>query len=83
MISENRNQPISGGVFLTQRLFQNSSLSQFTIQLLPIIAEITLWSDKNVRELNPIMVKDDYNFVRNNKKTFLDGIKKSYLSSIS
>jgi hypothetical protein len=47
-----------------------------------VIAEITLWSDENVRELNPNMVKEDYQFVRTNKKVFLDGVKKAYLESI-
>ena len=36
------------------------TLTEKGLGLLPVIAEITLWSDENVRELNPIMVKEDY-----------------------
>lgn len=54
-------------------------LSEKGLALLPVIAEITLWSDKYVRELNPIMVKENYDFVRTNKQVFLEGIKQAYL----
>ena len=40
------------------------TLTEKGLGLLPVIAEITLWSDENVRELNPIMVKEDYQYVR-------------------
>ena len=50
--------------------------------LLPVIAEITLWSDENVRELNPIMVKENYDYVRTHKQAFLEGVRQSYLKSI-
>ena len=58
------------------------TLIQKGLGLLPVIAEITLWSDQNLRELNSTMVKEDYQFVRNNKQAFLEGIKQSYLKSI-
>jgi len=58
------------------------TLTQKGLGLLPIIAEITLWSDENVRELNPSMVKEDYQYMRANKHVFLEGIKQSYLKSI-
>jgi len=50
--------------------------------LLPVIAEITLWSDENVRELNPIMVKENYDYVRTHKQAFLEGVRQAYLKSI-
>lgn len=56
-------------------------LSEKGLALLPVIAEITLWSDKYVRELNPIMVKENYDFVRTNKQVFLEGIKQAYLKT--
>jgi hypothetical protein len=37
----------------------------------------------NVRELNPTMVKEDYQNVRTNKQEFLEGIKQGYLKSIA
>jgi len=59
------------------------TLTEKGLGLLPIIAEITLWSDENVRELNPTMVKEDYQYVRTNKQEFLEGIKQGYLKSIA
>jgi len=59
------------------------TLTQKGLGLLPIIAEITLWSDENVRELNPTMVKEDYQYVRTNKQEFLVGIEQAYLKSIA
>jgi len=58
------------------------TLTQSGLGLLPIIAEITLWSDENVRKLNPSMIKEDYRHVRKNKREFLEGVRKSYLQSI-
>ncbi|NBO58807.1 MAG: transcriptional regulator, partial [Chitinophagia bacterium] len=58
------------------------TLTKKGMALLPVIAEITLWSDENVRELNPSMIKEDYNNVRKNKQVFLEGVRKAYLQSI-
>ena len=59
------------------------TLTQKGLGLLPIIAEITLWSDEHIRELNPTMVNEDYQFVRNKKQVFLTGIKQAYLKNIA
>ena len=59
------------------------TLTEKGLGLLPVIAEITLWSDENVRELNPIMVKEDYQYVRTNKEEFLEAVKQRYLKNIS
>ena len=59
------------------------TLTEKGLGLLPVIAEITLWSDENVRELNPAMIKEDYEYVRTNKDAFLEGVKQRYLKSIS
>ena len=59
------------------------TLTEKGLGLLPVIAEITLWSDENVRELNPAMIKEDYEYVRTNKEAFLEGVKQRYLKSIS
>ena len=58
------------------------TLTQSGLGLLPIIAEITLWSDENVRKLTPSMLTEDYRHVRKNKREFLEGVRKSYLQSI-
>ena len=59
------------------------TLTEKGLGLLPVIAEITLWSDENVRELNPIMVKEDYQYVRTNREEFLAAVKQRYLKNIS
>jgi len=58
------------------------TLTEKGVGLLPVIAEITLWSDENVRELNPTMVKEDYQYVRTNKQEFLEAVKQGYLKSV-
>ena len=58
------------------------TLTEKGVGLLPVIAEITLWSDENVREINPTMVKEDYQYVRTNKQEFLEAVKQGYLKSI-
>ena len=58
------------------------TLTEKGLGLLPVIAEITLWSDENIRELNPSMVKEDYEYVRTNKQAFLEMVKQGYLKSI-
>ena len=58
------------------------SLTDKGLDLLPVIAELTLWSDAHVRELNPNMTKVDYQYIKNNKNKFLDGVLQSYQKSI-
>ena len=58
------------------------TLTEKGLGLLPVIAEITLWSDENVRQLNPAMVKEDYEYVRTNKSAFLEAVKQRYLKSV-
>jgi len=58
------------------------TLTEKGLGLLPVIAEITLWSDENIRGLHPAMVKEDYQYVRANKSAFLEAVKLRYLKSI-
>ena len=58
------------------------TLTDKGLDLLPVIAELTLWSDAHVRQLNPIMTIGDYQYIQNNKKKFLDGVLQSYQKSI-
>ena len=58
------------------------TLTQKGLDLLPVIAEITLWSDEHVRKIHPTMIKEDYQHVRENKQVFLKEVKESYLRSI-
>jgi len=58
------------------------TLTDKGLDLLPVIAELTLWSDAHVRQLNPIMTIGDYQYIKNNKKKFLDGVLQSYQKTI-
>ncbi len=58
------------------------SLTEKGINLLPLIAEITLWSNEFIRELHPKMIREDYNDLKNHKQDFLKTIKENYLKNI-
>ena len=75
------------GIIRKDKLDGNQKSNIYTLtdkglDLLPVIAELTLWSDAHVRVLNPIMTKGDYQYIKNNKKKFLDGVLQSYQKSI-
>ena len=58
------------------------TLTEKGLNLVPVIAEITIWSDENIRGLNPIMADVDRENLKNNKQAVIDGIRQSYLKSI-
>jgi DNA-binding HxlR family transcriptional regulator len=58
------------------------TLTKKGLDLLPVIAEITLWSDAHVRDLHPTMIKEDYHHVRNNKQVFLEGVRQAYVQTM-
>jgi DNA-binding HxlR family transcriptional regulator len=58
------------------------TLTEKGLKLIPVIAELTLWSDENIRELNPIMVEVDRENLRNNRQAVVDAIKQQYLKSL-
>jgi len=59
------------------------SLTYRGLNLLPVIAELTLWSDENLKELNPILIKGDYSQLRANKEEYLEGIKQRYINKFN
>jgi len=58
------------------------TLTEKGLNLIPVIAEITIWSDENIRELNTTMADVDRENLKNNKQAVLDGIRQGYLKSI-
>lgn len=58
------------------------TLTDKGLDLLPVILEITLWSNENISYLNPKLLKKDYNNVRTNKQKYLEELKVAYLRSI-
>jgi DNA-binding HxlR family transcriptional regulator len=57
------------------------TLTEKGLNLIPVIAEITIWSDENIRELNPTMAAVDRKNLRNNKQAVIDGIRQHYVAS--
>jgi DNA-binding HxlR family transcriptional regulator len=54
------------------------------LPLTPLIVELALWSDQNLRELNPIMRKDkELEMMENNKAEFILAVQEQYKSMIS
>ncbi|NDC41186.1 MAG: transcriptional regulator [Chitinophagia bacterium] len=59
------------------------TLTEKGLNLIPVIAEITIWSDENMREFNPIMADVDRENLRHNKQAVIEGIRQGYLKSIA
>jgi len=59
------------------------TLTNRGLNLLPVIAELTLWSDENLIELNPILVKGDYSQLKINRESFLDEIRQRYIKKFN
>jgi len=59
-------------------------LSEQGLSLAPIIVELALWSDENLRTLNTIMRKDDaLDEMRNNKEAFIEQLKENYKKKLT
>lgn len=49
------------------------------LALTPIIVELAIWSDQNLREYHPIMRKsDELELMKTNKAVFIEFLKKNY-----
>ncbi|MCI4671892.1 MAG: helix-turn-helix transcriptional regulator [Bacteroidia bacterium] len=54
------------------------------LSLAPIIVELALWSDANLRGLNKIMRKDkELEFMRNDREGFIELLKENYRTKLS
>ncbi len=63
------------------RLYQ---LTEKGLSLAPIIVELALWSDENVRLLNPIMRADEaLDLMKADKAAFVEQLKTAYRSQIA
>jgi DNA-binding HxlR family transcriptional regulator len=58
------------------------TLTEKGLNLIPVIAEISLWSDENIRALNPIMAYVDRDNLRHNRDAVVAGIRQAYLNSV-
>jgi len=58
-------------------------LTEKGIALTPIIVELSIWSDENVRELNPIMRDSpEIGIMKSDKAAFINMIQETYRSKI-
>lgn len=54
-------------------------LTEDGLSLAPIVVELAIWSDKNLRKFNPIMRQsDELEFMKNNKEESISALKKKY-----
>ena len=54
------------------------TLTEMGITLTPVLLELLLWSDKNVREYNTTMRKKGIALFRNNKMATIEDLQKNY-----
>ncbi len=68
----------------TNRKTRLYHLTEKGLSLTPIIVELALWSDENVRMLNPIMRADEaLDLMKADKAGFIEQLKASYRSQIA
>lgn len=59
-------------------------LTEKGLSLAPLIVELALWSDQNLRELNTIMRRDkELEMMKNDREAFIDALKEQYRKTIS
>lgn len=58
-------------------------LTDFGLSLTPIIVELALWSDKNLREFHPIMDQNEgLEAMKINKQAIIEAIKANYKANL-
>jgi DNA-binding HxlR family transcriptional regulator len=54
-------------------------LTENGLSLTPVIVELALWSDKNLRKFNPLMRQsDELELMKNDKEEFISALKNNY-----
>lgn len=58
-------------------------LTEKGLSLTPIVVELALWADDNLREFNTIMRQsDELELMKNNKDLFIEKLKENYIENI-
>lgn len=58
-------------------------LTEQGLALAPVVVELAIWSDANVRSFNPIMRQtDQLEFMKSNKNEAVVALKKNYLENV-
>jgi len=59
-------------------------LTEKGLSLAPVVVELAIWSDKNLREFNPIMRQSDkLEFMKSNKEESIVALKKNYKEKLA
>lgn len=59
-------------------------LTEKGLSLAPLIVELAIWSDANLREANPIMRKsNELELMKKNKEIFIENLKMSYKAKLA
>jgi DNA-binding HxlR family transcriptional regulator len=59
-------------------------LTEKGLSLTPVIIELALWSDQNLRGINPVMRQgEELEYMKTNKAEFIKELKKNYRKQIS
>ena len=54
------------------------------LSLAPVVVDLAIWSDQNLREFNPIMRQtDELEFMKNNREGAIEALKKNYKEKLS
>jgi DNA-binding HxlR family transcriptional regulator len=59
-------------------------LTEKGLSLAPVIVELALWSDENLREFNPTMRRsDELESMKRNKEAFIEKLKQNYREKLA
>ena len=59
-------------------------LTEKGLSLTPVIIDLAIWSDQNLREFNPIMRQsDELESMKRNKEEFIEKLKKNYKEKLA
>jgi len=54
------------------------------LSLAPVVVDLAIWSDQNLREFNPIMRQsDELEFMKSNREGAIEALKKKYKEKLS
>ncbi|MFK7970507.1 MAG: winged helix-turn-helix transcriptional regulator [Bacteroidia bacterium] len=59
-------------------------LTEKGLSLAPVVVDLAIWSDQNLREFNPIMRQtDELEFMKSNREGAIDALKKNYKEKLA
>ena len=59
-------------------------LTEQGLSLAPIVVDLAIWSDQNLREFNPIMRQtDELEFMKSNRESAIEALKKNYKKKLA